>query len=135
MFRLAPAITRSKAIRLCRQLWRELAASGDSCKPDWAQQFIQQCPLCHYVQKTLRFHWIGTGHKKDKCIKYCPLEWPGGYCFVNNQEGLFRRWNGRIDALTTKTRKEVAKQIAELPRKPLTQEEKGWAAKGTKRIK
>jgi len=109
-------LTRSKALRLTRKMFRELAESGKPYKPEYALDWKNACPLCQYV---LDQYSKPTGNYANIniCELYCPLKWPknitdNSICFGSG--GLWCKWY----AAKTKTRrKKLAKQISRLPHK------------------
>ena len=109
-------LKRREAVRICREMWKELAETGAREKPEYTQRFYHQCPLCEYLKYTLNQNDIGSRSGEEACRKYCPLEWPGASetCF---NPGLYHDW---LIYITNKAkRKEIALQISELPYKPL----------------
>ena len=108
-------ITRKEALKLTRRIYRELAITGNSYKPNWVIDYKNECPLCEY---TMQFNsgYIGSSYAVSKCEKHCPLQWPksvkGAVCFGLN--GLWYTW---ANATTPTERKKYAKQISELPYK------------------
>lgn len=108
-------LKRREAVKICREMWKELAETGTREKPAYANEFYHQCPLCEYLTYTLNQNDIGNRGGRPACRKYCPLEWPGTSetCF---NPGLYHDWITRLDKAK---RKEIALQISKLPYKPL----------------
>lgn len=105
-------LTKKKAIELFREHWRNLSKSGSMDKRGGLPTgyiglaILNLCFLCEYsIRKPIK----GMSYCQD-----CPIEWPGtkDTSFMC-ESSLYGKW---IKAGITR-RKQLAKQISELPEK------------------
>ena len=111
-------LSRSKAVRESRKLWRYAAEHGH--KPEWAKEYNQvSCPLCAYGAQPA-FEDI------NKC-SICPFDWPltvnNDKCCVevSSNSGLFSMWCRECNP---KRKIKIALQIANLPLRKIQEVER-----------
>jgi hypothetical protein len=118
-------LTKKQAIDFFRIAYWELARTGGKMKLRIKLvdvcDFVNQCSLCEYVYqealKTISPNVIKyeIGQITYYCDKLCPISWPGDTINVCwGHWGLYTKWKKEEDV---KIRKELAKQISELPEK------------------
>jgi hypothetical protein len=119
-------LTKKRAIDFFRIAYWELARTGKNLKSTIKtiniSQFLNECSLCEYVCQQLSSEGYCDpsdyiGFDKDYCVKICPVIWPVNY----NGDSICWSWNGLFTewsmCLNIEKRKELAKQISELPEK------------------
>ena len=97
-------MTKREAIKLFREHWRFLAASGTKKKIAFkkSEEWVNNCALCEYV-------W-GLDNRYSICSTVCPVVWPGGSCSSWNSPYI--QWTMGCNILF---RKVLALEISELP--------------------
>ena len=115
-------LTRTKAHRLHKQLWNWLAENPTKDKFDWpgwhehnidVNDIQWRCFPCE-----LRFQQTGHNSADLTCKTECMLVWPDVNCCHKSRfsfGGLFNRWANT----TPQNRTRLAKQICDLPLRPL----------------
>jgi len=101
-------LTQKEAIRLFRKHWTWLAKTGlnkEDCPPEVIEgidlyDLDYGCFLCQYDKI----------HIRDYCTNNCLIKWPGGSC--GSAKGPYKEWS---DAPLLQTKKELAREIANLP--------------------
>ena len=119
-------LTRTKAHRLHKQLWNWLAENPTKTKCAWPkwEKYRGICAYCFPCHVHLE------EADDDDCNKSCILKWPGDNCLSrtdNDRNGLFCRWE---KAKTLKAKTRLAKQIRDLPLRPLKRNRKPTGKKG-----
>jgi len=111
-------ISRAEAIRLTREIWRWKSESELPVPDIDTSEFLNKCPCCQYVYEQNGSEFFDI----KECEKYCPLEWPKNDegCKSCSNGGLYDKYEASNDP-TVKS--EIAKQISELPKKPLNKGE------------
>jgi hypothetical protein len=115
-------LTKKQAIDFFRVAYWELARTGDKTKLEIKFvdmcDFLNQCPLCEYVyqEALMSIPYVERyeiGKTTYYCDKLCPINWPGSIMNICwGPWGLYTKWKKEEDI---KIRKELAKQISELP--------------------
>lgn len=106
-------LTKKEAVRLHRKMWKWLALTGRRKHewPGWRKYnrnlINSSCFACHYLeQEEIKI-------KDLSCKQSCPLIWPNRDCMLIKKESPYIKWNRASPK--SKTKKQLAKQIAELP--------------------
>ncbi len=111
-------MTREESIEQFRKLWKEIADKNLSSKSRASTlsgtNYLNDCPLCEYVVKTLN----KTLGLEEACQKHCPVIWPKnhyGERICQAGDGLFGKWEYAMGA----DKQRLAKLIADLPIKQI----------------
>lgn len=112
IYRIFDRYLRKKAIKNHRKMWRWLAEHPDKRKHEYLEMHDSKsdlknnCYLCDYTRyRATPYENIILAY-----CNYCPLDWNGNECLKDHS--LFEDWHCSDNL---KERKELARQIAELP--------------------
>lgn len=114
-----------QALKDTIKIWEYLAKTGDEDKPDFASEFLNECPLCDYAKYSDRSAKFTAKHGNCNC-NWCLVKWPQYYCdycgdYLNFcQKSYYGEWE---DTHSKKHRKELAKKIVELAKAKLKEYE------------
>lgn len=101
-------MTKQEAIEKHRKMWNWLADNPGNDKHHYLEEFEDiedlecNCYLCEYTSR--------------RCY-ICPLEWPGGKCADSVGRGIYGEWRSALSRDDHTTAAEIARQIAQLPKK------------------